>query len=196
MSYTFSTNSGSLDSLNPSVRWGLSSKAFQIRPIEDFDSPVRSAIFARDQCVASFGVVSKVATTTSSTCSAVMLGGRPGLGSSDSPSKRCSTNRDRHLPTVAAEQPSSAATTLLSAPSAHLSTMRERSARACEDFRRLTHRCSCARSSSLSSRAGFGRPDRGMPHSTIYLMYLRRNTLAAPAGYAVTNSTRRLRGDE
>jgi len=39
---------------------------FQIRPIVDFDSPVRSAILARDQCVAFAGVDSNVATTTSS----------------------------------------------------------------------------------------------------------------------------------
>src|SRR5215218_1036107 len=66
-SWTFSTNSGSVDSLNPSARCGLSSNARQIRPIVDFDNPVRSAIFARDQCVAFTGVDSSVATTTSST---------------------------------------------------------------------------------------------------------------------------------
>jgi len=48
------------------ARWGLSSKDFQILPIVDFDSPVRSAILARDQCVAFAGVDSNVATTTSS----------------------------------------------------------------------------------------------------------------------------------
>jgi len=56
-----------LDSLNVSARCGLSSNAFQIRPIVDGDSPLRSAIFARDQCVAFAGVDSSVATTTSST---------------------------------------------------------------------------------------------------------------------------------
>jgi hypothetical protein len=45
----------------------LSSKRRQIRPIVDFDSPVRAAIEARDQCVAFFGVSSRVAVTTSST---------------------------------------------------------------------------------------------------------------------------------
>ena len=103
MSYTFSTNSGSLDSLNPSVRWGLSSKAFQIRPIEDFDSPVRSAIFARDQCVAFGGVDSSVSTTTCSTWSTLISAGRPGRGSSTKPSRRCSRNRDRHFRTVGSD---------------------------------------------------------------------------------------------
>ena len=36
-----------------SVRWGLSSNARQIRPTVDFDRPLRLAIEARDQCVAS-----------------------------------------------------------------------------------------------------------------------------------------------
>src|SRR5690349_7840649 len=60
-SKTLSTNSGSLLSLNVSARCGLSSNAFQIRPIEDLDNPLRSAIFARDQCVALTGVDSNVA---------------------------------------------------------------------------------------------------------------------------------------
>jgi len=89
-----------LDNLNPSLRCGLSSNARQIRPMLDLDSPLRSAILARDQCVAFAGVASSVATTTSSTCSAVIEAGRPGRGSSLSPSNRSSTNRARHLPTV------------------------------------------------------------------------------------------------
>src|SRR5829696_1304598 len=76
-SKTFSTNNGSPDSLNVSARCGLRSTAFQIRPMLDRDNPVRSAIFARDQCVAFAGVDSTVATTTSSTCSAVIDDGRP-----------------------------------------------------------------------------------------------------------------------
>ena len=39
MSYTFSTNSGSLDSLNVSVRCGCNSNACQIRPIVDARQP-------------------------------------------------------------------------------------------------------------------------------------------------------------
>ncbi|GAA4544158.1 hypothetical protein GCM10023175_21880 [Pseudonocardia xishanensis] len=49
--------------------------AFQIRPMVDFDNPVRSAIFDLVQCVAFAGVVSSVAITTSSTWSASTAGG-------------------------------------------------------------------------------------------------------------------------
>ena len=41
--------------------------------------------------------VSSVLTITSSTCSSVIVRGRPGRGSSISPSSRCSANRARHL---------------------------------------------------------------------------------------------------
>src|SRR5687768_13842196 len=61
-SNSFSTNNGSVDSLNVSVRCGLSSNLRQIRPIVDFDNPLRRAIDARDQCVALAGVCSRVAT--------------------------------------------------------------------------------------------------------------------------------------
>jgi len=55
--------------LNPSLRCGLRSNFRQIRPTVDLLSPLRFAIEARDQCVASFGVSSKVAVMTSSTLS-------------------------------------------------------------------------------------------------------------------------------
>ena len=100
-SRTFSMKNGSVLTLNPSVRCGLSRNAFQIRPIVDLLSRDLSAIDARDQCVASFGVSSKIATITSSTCSSVIVSGRPGRSSSASPSSRAVMNRDRHLPTVA-----------------------------------------------------------------------------------------------
>jgi hypothetical protein len=74
-------------------RLGLISNAFQIRPMLDLDSPLRSAISARDQCVALRGVDSRAARITSSTYSAVIDGGRPGRGSSDRPSNRNSMNR-------------------------------------------------------------------------------------------------------
>ncbi len=95
-----------------SVRCGASPNARQIRPIVDSESPERSAIFALDQCVAFSGVDSNVATSTSSTCRAVIVAGRPGRGSSDSPSNRSSQNRRRHFPTVAGDTPHAAATSL------------------------------------------------------------------------------------
>src|ERR1700735_754367 len=141
-SYTLLTNSGSFDNLNPSLRCGFNSNAFQIRPIVDGDSPLRSAILARDQCVAFFGVDSNVATTTSSTCVAVTVGGRPGRGSSTNPSRRDSTNLVRHLPTVAGDTASRIATSLFERPAAQPRTIRDRNAKACDDVRRRVHRTS------------------------------------------------------
>ena len=53
--------------LEPVLEWGLRSNFRQIRPMVDLLRPDRSAIDARDQWVASFGISSRVATTTSST---------------------------------------------------------------------------------------------------------------------------------
>jgi hypothetical protein len=137
-------------SLNPSSRWGLSPNAFQIRPTVDFDSPDFSAIVDRDQCVAFFGVDSKVSTMTFSTWSTLIVAGRPGRGSSTSPSSLCSRNRLRHLRTVGRDTPVREATAVFDAPVAHSRTIRERKARSCADFRRRTHRSNCSRSSADS----------------------------------------------
>ena len=137
-------------------------KAFQIRPTVDLDSPLRSAILERDQWVAFSGVLSKVATTMSSTWSVLMVAGRPGRGSSLRPSKRCSTNRERHFVTVGAEHPTKVATSLLAIPSAQAKTIRERSASACEDLRLRVHRESWSRSSSVRISSALGRPVRAM----------------------------------
>lgn len=98
----------------------------------DFDNSLRCAIDARDECVAFFGVDSSVLTTTSSTCSAVIEPGRPGLGSSSSRTKRSSTNRERHLlaPPIGGDTPTRAVTSLLLSPSAHPCTIRDRRANA------------------------------------------------------------------
>src|SRR4029453_12858100 len=157
-SRTFSTNCGSLDSLNPSARCGLSPNAFQIRPTVDLLSPDRLAIDARDQCVASAGVSSNVATITASTCSSVIVRGTPGRGSSTSPSSRRATNRERHLPTVGSDTPRSAATCLFVVPVAHASTIRQRNANAWELLARRDQRVSVWRSSSVKINGAFGRP--------------------------------------
>jgi hypothetical protein len=57
----------SLESVKVSVRCGLSPKSRQIRPIVERLSPDRSAIDARDQCVAFGGLCSSVAVITCST---------------------------------------------------------------------------------------------------------------------------------
>ena len=63
-----------MDSLNPSVRCGLSSNARQIRPIVEGERPDFLAIDVRDQWVAFSGVDSNVSTTIFSTWSAVTDG--------------------------------------------------------------------------------------------------------------------------
>src|SRR4051812_5951794 len=105
MSRTLSMNCGSLDNLKVSLRCGLSPNAFQIRPTVERDNPLSAAIDARDQCVASAGVRSRVDTTTASICSSAIFRGAPGRGSSDSPSRPDSTNRRRHVPTVCGHTP-------------------------------------------------------------------------------------------
>ena len=93
-------NCGSLESFQVSWRWGCNPNARQMRPIASRDKPASAAIDRVDQCVASLGVVSNVLTITSSTCSSVIVLGRPGRGSSTSPSSRCWANRLRHLVTI------------------------------------------------------------------------------------------------
>ena len=155
-------NCGSLLILNVSTRCGLSPNAFQIRPTVDFDNPLSAAIDARDQCVASAGWRSSVATTTCSICSSPIVRGAPGRGSSANPSKRSSTNRCRHLPTVCGHTPNSAATSLLDLPSAQPNTIRHRCASACDDFARRAHRCNVSRSSSVNTNSATGRPLRAI----------------------------------
>src|SRR6476469_1604935 len=155
-------NCGSLLILNVSTRCGLSPNASQIRPTVDLDSPVSAAIDARDQCVASLGWRSSVATSTASTCSSVIVRGAPGRGSSDSPSSRRSMNRRRQIPTVCGHTPTSAATSLLDLPAAQPNTMRHRCANACADDARRAHRCSVSRSSSDNTNAATGLPIRAI----------------------------------
>ena len=100
------------------------------------DRPLGSAIFALNQWVTFFGVDSNVPTTTSLIGSAVIVGGHPGQGSSTRAPKRSNRKRARHLLTVFVEHPACSATHLLSKPSPHRSTVRDRNANACEDFGR------------------------------------------------------------
>ena len=67
MSCTLSTNSGSVESLNVSLRCGCRPKAAQIRRMVVCDRPVAAAIERIDQWVASFGVVFSVRSITSAT---------------------------------------------------------------------------------------------------------------------------------
>src|SRR3954447_21610022 len=170
-------NCGSALSLNVSTRCGFSPNARQIRPMVDSDRPVSAAIEDLDQCVASRGVRSSVATITCSTWSSRTERGAPGRGSSLNPSSRSATNRRRHLPTVALEQPSAPATDTLSAPSAHPKMILDLNARAWADVARRDQRTSCSRSSPVNTRSALGRPVRAIGHSMTYLANSWRDTL-------------------
>jgi hypothetical protein len=174
-------NCGSLDSLNVSVRCGLSPNARQIRRTLVGDIPVWRAISRVDQWVASVGVSSKVLTTTRSTCSSVIVRGAPGRGSSTNPSSRWATKRARHLVTVGRERPSRSATSVLEVPSAQASTIRQRSASAWALLRRRDHRSSVARSSVDSTSGASLGPRRrvGFGDASIPRTYQTANAIAA-----------------
>lgn len=80
-------NSGSVDSLNVCERCGAGTNARQILEIADSDIPVVAAIDRVDQCVAFFGVSSRVLTITRSTPASVIFRGTPGRGPSCMPSR-------------------------------------------------------------------------------------------------------------
>ena len=94
-----------------------------------------------------------------SICSSLISRGRPGRGSSDNPSNRCTTNRDRHFDTVTRDTPSWLATSPIVAPSAHRNTIRDRSANACAVFQRRDHPTNTDHSSpdnTTGSSSGLG----------------------------------------
>ena len=151
-------NCGSVDSFQVCTTCGLSPKVRQIRETVDWDTPAVLAIDRVDQWVSPpGGGCSSAAVTTCSTFSSLTVRGRPGRGSSVSPSSRDARNRDRHFATVSREIPSSAATAWFDAPSAQARTIRDRSASDCAVLRLRVHASSARRSSSVSSsEASFG----------------------------------------
>jgi hypothetical protein len=149
MSRTFSTNSGSVESLKVSTRCGRSAKARQMRTTADWLRPVALASERVLQCVAPGGAASRVVVTARSTCSSVILRGAPGRGSSSRPSSPRSAKRRRHSATVGRLTPSASATPPFVLPgAAQASTIRARVASACPVLRRRTQPCSRARSSA------------------------------------------------
>ena len=136
MSRTFSTKSGSVESLNVSVRWGCRQKARQIRCTVAADTPEARAIERVLQCVASCGRLSNVVVTTCVIRSSSIRRGAPERGSSDRPSRRASAKRRRHSATVSRVTPIRSAMATLLSPSAALKTMAARMASARPIFRR------------------------------------------------------------
>ena len=139
-----------------------------MRETVDCDRPLCSAIDRVDQCVAPFGLRSRVAAINSATCSSVTVRGAPERGMSPSPAMRCSTNLERHRPTACGVEPSFSATSLFDAPVAHSRMIRQRNAQACEVERRRTQPSSAARSSSLNTNSAFGRPVRATGQAYSY----------------------------
>lgn len=104
-----------------------------------------------------------------------MLGGRPGRGSSASPSSRSARKRRRHLRTVSAVARSSWVTATIADASgpAHASTIRARRASAWVDVALRVHRSNTACSSTESSN-GSSLPRRGADAPAIEVTQLLR----------------------
>src|SRR5947209_6609535 len=112
------------------------------------------------QCVAAWGLLSKVRVMTSSTWLSLIERGAPGRGSSINPASRSSRNRLRHLPTVGSVTRSCWATRVLLRPEAQANTMRDRNANRCALLGRRTHCSNFKRSSSDKVTSFNGRPVR------------------------------------
>ena len=157
MSWTFSTNNGSLESFKVSWRCGWSPNACQIRDTAVCVSPTSAAIDRVDQCVASRGVLSSVLVITASTCSSVIVRGRPGRGSSLQPVEPVLGEPAAPLAHRADRDPQLPGDLGVVRPSAAASTIRDRNASACALVRRRAHASNCARSSSRQlDRMGTG----------------------------------------
>ena len=142
--------------------------ARQIRLIAFCDMPIASAIDRVDQCVAPGGASSRVLTSTPSIISSLIVRGRPGRGSSTSPSRRRTANRPRHFDTVAAQHPKRPAMSLFASPAAAPNTIRQRNANACDDDGRRAQRSNVSLSAALSSTVTARRPRRrGSPTSAM-----------------------------
>jgi hypothetical protein len=129
MSCTFSTNSGSAESLKLSVRCDCRQKAFQMRWIVDGAWPTAAAIACHDQCVASGGVVSSVMRIVSAISSSPIRRGAPLRCSSRSLSTRRSAKQRRHFLTVFSSALTVRAITWFSMPAAAASTIPARPSR-------------------------------------------------------------------
>ena len=170
-------NSGSLDSFQVSTLCGASPNARHTRDTVDCDIPRWAAIDRVDQCVASFGAFSRVSVINTSTSASDTDLGRPGRGSSTSPSRRAPQNRRRQRATVLRATPRRAAISVFEPPSAAASTIRLRVARPAALVRRRAHEANCSRSSSDSS-IGTGWGPRAMNPNLQPLHNFRLRTLA------------------
>jgi hypothetical protein len=122
-----------------------------------------------------------------SICSSLITRRRPERGSSDNPSNRYTTNRDRHFDTVARDTPNWLATSPIVTPSAHSNTIRNRNANTCAVFRRRNHPTNTDHSSpdnTTGSSFGLDTTETN-PATTNY----RLTTLAVGAADSITVSS-------
>jgi hypothetical protein len=167
MSRTFSTNSGSFDSLKVSLRCGCRENARQMRCTVEIDKPEAFAIERVLQCVACGGIFSRVAVTTSAILSSPILRGAPGRASSTSPANRSAAKRLRHNATVTRVTPSCLAIATLVMPLAARSTISARIASPRAVLRRRVRASSSPRSASVNSIATAAPPAISGPAQAI-----------------------------
>jgi len=153
-------NSGSRESLKLSLRCGAKAKARHTRWTLLRLRPQAAANERLLQCVAFFGVDSRVMVSTRSTSASLSRRGVPGRGSSNKPSSPLFTKRVRHLPIVCLVTRKRSDTVVLLSPAAHARMMRARCASAWLVFGLRVHCFSVSRSSSLKLNGGIGRPVR------------------------------------
>ena len=137
---SFSTNSGSVESLKVRARWGFSPCARQIRATWLWWSPAAPAIRRVLQCVPLGGSSSSVRRTTS----AVTVRGRPRRGRSSSPATPLGPYRSSQRLTVR-ETPTSRRRARAERPSAEPRTILARSTRRCGVLRARTQLSSSLR---------------------------------------------------
>ena len=160
-SISFSSNVGSLLSLNVLTRCGLSPRADQTRCTVAFDTPTSFAIVRVLQCVPPFGLQLRVRSTISSILSCGISGGRPRPGATlPNFVNPCSANRFRHARTVTGVTPVSVAIWAFATPSAASSRTRARCTSRCAAVCEAANRSRISRwlSDMANAAAGFDLP--------------------------------------
>jgi hypothetical protein len=126
-STSFSSNVGSVESLNVSTRCGRRPRAAQIFCTVVCETPWAWAIDRQLQCVSLGGVSCSVARTISATFASGIDGLRPRPGRTfTEPANPSSENRSRQLVTVAGETPTSLAIRVVANPSQAINNARAR----------------------------------------------------------------------
>ena len=156
-STSFSSNSGSLDTLNVSTRCGLRPNSFHTRCTVLFDTPAAPAIVLVLQCVSPSGRHSSVSVTIFSIVASGIEGLRP------RPSRTCpnltrpsSVNRVRQFATVVRDTDNVAAIVAFVAPSAAISKALARTTSRCAPDCDRANDSNTSRCPSVTVNAGTG----------------------------------------